>query len=149
MLLLLMPLGRVLTLPLAGGAVSFAGQPAGFSLTASFNYGGLVETGNAATLKWGHRLSGASSSFTFTGEPTAFGLSGALGSGSFTFTGEPTAFGLSGALGSGSFTFTGEDVRLLVGSTFPPAATAIFLWRSQGLGIMVSPPARAIFYWKA
>ena len=129
MLLLLMPLGRVLTLPLAGGAVSFAGQPAGFSLTASFNYGGLVETGNAATLKWGHRLSGASSSFTFTGEPTAFGL--------------------SGALGSGSFTFTGEDVRLLVGSTFPPAATAIFSWRSQGLGIMVSPPARAIFYWKA
>lgn len=80
----------------------------------------------------------------------AFSLSGALGSGSFTFTGEPTAFtqGRELAAGYNSFALTGEEVRLLVGSTFPPAATAIFSWRSQGLGIMVSPPARAIFYWK-
>lgn len=128
MLLLLMPLGRILTLPLNGGAIALSGQAASFSLTEPLGCGSLALSGEPATL---------SRSRIF---PAAFG--------SFSVIGEPVGAGLSKSSSCGSFTLLGEPAYLFVSYPVPPAATAKFSWHMQGLSPIVAAPARATFYWK-
>ena len=128
MLLLLMPLGRVLTLPLAGGAIALSGQAASFSLSEPLECGAFALSGEPATLSR-TRIFPASS-------------------GVFTFTGEPAGAGLAKASGCGFFTLLGEPAYLFVSYPVPPAAVAKFSWHMQGLSPIVAAPARATFYWK-
>ena len=128
MLLLLMPLGRVLTLPLAGGAIALSGQAANFSL--------IEPLGSGA--------------FSLFGEPAAFRRTYIFQTscGSFGLTGEPAGAGFVKPLNLGFFALLGEPAYLFVSYPVPPAATAKFSWHMQGLGVMVSQSAHATFYWK-
>ena len=128
MLLLLMPLGRILTLPLNGGAIALSGQAASFSLTEPLGCG----------------------AFALSGEPAAFRRTRIFpaASGVFAFTGEPVGAGLSKSSSCGSFTLLGEPAYLFVSYPVPPAAVAKFSWHMRGSGSMVPAPARATFYWK-
>ena len=128
MLLLLMPLGRVLTLPLAGGAVSLSGQAASFSLSEPLGCG----------------------AFSLLGEPAAFRRTYIFQTscGSFGLTGEPAGAGFVKPLNPGFFVLLGEPAYLFVSYPVPPAAVAKFSWHMQGLSPIVAAPARATFYWK-
>ena len=172
MLLLLMPLGRVLTLPLAGGAVALSGQAASFSLTEPLGCGAFALSGETAAFRSTHLLSAAYGAFAFTGEPAtlrrsrtfsaaygAFALTGEpatfrstrifpAASGVFAFTGEPVGAGLSKSSSCGFFTLLGEPAYLFVSYPVPLVAIAKFSWRMQGLSPIVAAPARATFYWK-
>ena len=128
MLLLLMPLGRVLTLPLAGGAVALSGQAASFSLTEPLGCGAFELLGEPATLRRTRIF------------PAASGV--------FAFTGEPVGAGLSKSSSCGFFTLLGEPAYLFVSYPVPLVAIAKFSWRMQGLSPIVAAPARATFYWK-
>ena len=128
MLLLLMPLGRVLTLPLAGGAIALSGQAAGFSLTEPLGCGAFALSGETAAFRRTRIF------------PAAFG--------SFSVIGEPVGAGFAKSSSCGFFTLLGEPAYLFVSYPVPPAATAKFSWHMQGLSPIVAAPARATFYWK-
>ena len=148
MLLLLMPLGRVLTLPLAGGAIALSGQAAGFSLTEPLGCGAFALSGETAAFRRTRIFPAAFGSFSVIGEPVGAGFAKSSSCGFFSVIGEPVGAGFAKSSSCGFFTLLGEPAYLFVSYPVPPAATAKFSWHMQGLSPIVAAPARATFYWK-
>ena len=130
MLLLLMPLGRILSLPLAGGSFSVSGGSASADLTFPLGCGVMSLVGAPAQLTKTWARSSGCGVMSLVGDPAQLTKTWARSS------------------GCGMFALTGEAIVFTIGSAGAVATVARFAWKAQAITTIVPAPAHARFDWK-